>query len=204
MNLIFTWALSAIMSWAPLEYNTQESYDEGYDRYESIAEDLIDVVYDHSEEPVFDGEYGRAKTLMLMLSIANKESGFQKFVDYGIGARSHGPGGGQWCLMQINIGSGVTKEGWSGKDLIKDRKKCFTSALHILRSSFNSCKHLKEEDKLSGYAAGKCIPKLRESKARYVPAMEYIKKEPVPEKDEKAMKGYYKFKVKREIEAIAC
>ena len=59
--------------------------------------------------------------------------------------------------MQVRVGGGVTREGWTGHDLVTDRRLCFRAGLHILRSSFGVCHALPVDDRLSAYATGHCF-----------------------------------------------
>jgi hypothetical protein len=122
-------------------------------RYTEIASDLASVVYDPAEEPLYSGEGGRARTALLLASIAAHESTFRADVEDG---RARGDGGTSWCFMQLHIGSGKTVEGWTGQDVTADRKLCFRAGLHIARESFRMCKGLPANEMLSAYASGQC------------------------------------------------
>ena len=146
-------------------YSYQETVAETNTRYESIASDLVEVVFDKDEKPIYTGDDARVRTLSVMLAIDSFESGFHKDVDQGFGKFSKGDHGASWCLGQINLGGQRVhvKEdgtieygtGWSGQDLVQDRKKCFRVQLAILRSSF-ACPTSVEDGKLSLYASGDC------------------------------------------------
>lgn len=147
-------------------------------RYESIAKDLMEVVYDPNEKPLFSDAQGRAKTAQVMLAISTYESSFRKDVDFGLGKFGRGDGGRSWCMMQVMLGqpekSGKTRQriyvkpngwmdyttdptkGWGGEDLVRDRKNCYRAALALLRSSFQACGRQEMKDRLSLYASGKC------------------------------------------------
>jgi hypothetical protein len=128
-----------------------ETTAEAIARYESIASDAVEVVSDEHEQPIYsDDENGREKTLAVLLAIARYESGgFRKDVDNGT---TRGDGGHSYCIAQVNLRGGhiVVKDdgsfeyshnaGWTGDDLVKDRKKCFRAALAVLRASFR-CVH---------------------------------------------------------------
>jgi hypothetical protein len=164
MSSLVPYLVAAMTSWVPL-YNhaPTEQIDEARARYESIARDAATVAMDDDEAPLFDGPEGRAQTALLMLSIASYESGYRKRVDDG---RVLGDSGHSFCLMQIRVGRGVTREGWSGKDLVTDREHCFRAALHILRTSFGICHALPVEDRLSAYASGRCFADAAISRSR--------------------------------------
>jgi len=140
-------------------------------RYESIAQDLAEVVA--SEPSFFAGEQGLARTASVMLSAAFFESGFSAKVDKGL---LRGDSGRSVCLMQINVGSGrtqpwntVTKKwatpkddpkdvelGWTAAELIADRKKCFIAAHRLMRGSIGACSKYGALEGLRAYASGSC------------------------------------------------
>ena len=146
VELVATWLVGAMLSWVP------PAHDADRVRYEAIARDIVSVAYDEAEQPIFTGDGGRAKTALLMASIASFESGFRADVDDG---RTTGDHGRSYCLMQVQV-FGHTTEGWTGHDLVTDRKKCFRAALSRIRYSFEWCKSHALEDRLSGYTTGLC------------------------------------------------
>ena len=155
MESLVTYLVAAMVAWVPFYAHPRtESSEDVRARYESIAHDISSIALDESEAPLFDGPNARAETALLMLSVASFESSFRKTVDDGIG---RGDGGRSYCLMQIRVGHGVTREGWTGAQLIEDRKRCFRAALHMLRASFNMCHSYPVEDRLSVYATGHCM-----------------------------------------------
>ena len=126
MDSIVAYLVAAMIGWVPLHAHLpSESVDDARARYESIARDVVSVAFDESESPVFSGPEGRTQTALLMLSVASYESGYRKVVDDGrrLGDHSH-----SYCLMQVRVGTGVTREGWSGHDLVTDRRLCFRAA----------------------------------------------------------------------------
>ena len=138
MDSLVAYLVAAMIGWVPLHAHTpSESIDDARDRYESIARDVVSVAFDESESPVFSGPEGRTQTALLMLSVASYESGYRKKVDDG---RRLGDHWHSYCLMQVRVGTGVTREGWTGRDLVTDRRLCFRAGLHILRSSFGACR----------------------------------------------------------------
>ena len=154
--------VAAMMAWVPLHAHAGTA-DEAEARYRSIAEDVVSVAFDQNETPLVDEPGGRARTALLLLSVASYESGFREAVDNG---ERRGDHGASYCLMQIRVGDGTTSEGWSGADLIADRTRCFRSALHILRRSFNVCRYLPVDDRMSAYATGHCMRDSSVSRAR--------------------------------------
>jgi hypothetical protein len=169
--------VAAMVGWVPLYAQPNESHDEVMDRYESIARDAATVALDPDEAPLFDGPDGRTRTALLMLSVASFESGYRKRVDEG---RGRGDNGRSFCLMQIRVGTGATKEGWTGPDLVEDRTRCFRAALHILRKSFGICHSLPVEDRLSAYASGSCGLGTEASRRRVNRARDWIARHEPP------------------------
>jgi hypothetical protein len=143
---IITWLVAAMFAWTPAREADRA-------RYTEIASDLAAVVYDPAEQPLFPGSDGRARTALLLASIAAHESTFRVDVEDG---RARGDGGTSWCFMQLHIGSGKTVEGWTGQDVTQDRKLCFRAGLHIARESFRMCNGFPENEILSAYASGQC------------------------------------------------
>src|SRR5271170_6856954 len=141
---IITWLVAAMFAWTPAKEADRA-------RYTEIASDLAAVVYDPEEKPLYPGEDGRAKTALLLASIAAHESTFRPDVEDG---RARGDGGSSWCFMQVHIGAGKTLEGWSGADVTADRKLCFRAGLHIARESFRMCAGTPPNEKLGAYASG--------------------------------------------------
>lgn len=155
MESLVSYLVAAMVAWVPLyAHRPAEVLDETAARYESIARDAAAVALDDNEAPLFDGPDGRAQTALLMLSVASFESSFTKTVDDG-GRR--GDNGHSFCLMQIKVGRGITREGWTGRQLVNDRRLCFRAALHILHASFNACRAFPLDDRLGAYATGHCF-----------------------------------------------
>jgi hypothetical protein len=141
------WIFAIMASLAPLSGGGGEDVYEQLERYESIALDLDHVV---SAGPwLFSGPDADRKTALIMLSIAFMESGFRYGVDTG---RITGDGGRSVCLIQRNVGNGETPEGWDRVDLIKDRKKCFRSALNLAGKCHGMCRG----NWIKAYGSGTC------------------------------------------------
>lgn len=172
MSTLTTWILTVLLSIVPpqkISPHTKESVEDMTARYESIAKDMSKAI--EQSKPLFKGEDVELRTAALLLSIAYYESGFNKNVDEG---HIRGDKGRSWCLMQINIGNGHVIVGdsemksWTGKDLIKDRKKCFAVGLETIRASLNQCHFLDGAGALSGYTTGKCISHERSATTRWL------------------------------------
>jgi hypothetical protein len=171
MDSLVAYLVAAMVGWVPLHSQAQwESADDAQARYESIARDAASVAFDDAETPLFSGPEGRMQTALLMLSVASYESYYMKKVDDG---RGRGDGGGSYCLMQLHIGNGATREGWKGADLTSDRKLCFRAGLHVLHASFDACRALPVDDRLSAYASGHCFTDAAISRSRVARARKW-------------------------------
>jgi len=173
MHALIAYLLSAMMSWAPpASHDYYAPREETTERYESIARDVAEVALDPNEAPLFGGPQGRAQTALVLMSIANFESGgFRRDVDLGMGPRGRGDSGRSWCLMQINVGEGKTTERWTGRELVEDRRRCFRAGLERIRQSFALCEGMPLLDRLSGYTRGRCEANDETSRHRLQPAM---------------------------------
>ncbi len=179
MSKFIIWVMLFITSHAPPgrpNYipENQETKEEAVARYESIARDLEEVLL--TEPPLFRGPHGKARTATVLLSVMLFESGFHRNVDFGLGKYARGDNGRSWCLTQQHIGTGRTiswnkvhnrwarasdppeqvELGWTGEELIADRKKCIRVALRGIRSSFNSCRTYPVNEWLRSYGSGTC------------------------------------------------
>lgn len=202
MNLIIAWILAFIVAQAPPNRpqflpDAKETVPEATARYESIAKDIAEVVFDASETPLFKGQNGRIKTAAVIQSIMLHESGFRKDVDLGRGKQAVGDGGKSWCMMQVQLGvvkaNGKTQQrivlesegtfhfvfdgvsGLGGEDLVKDRKNCIRAGLHIMRRSFAACSRLPAIQLLNAYASGSCDKGQESSERRMGLALRWFK-----------------------------
>jgi hypothetical protein len=185
MNALVAWVLSALIALSPyrvgdkrpvsmFRYGADATADDYNARMTSIAEDAVAVVRDAAPLPGLS----KAASLRLMLSVAFFESGFARDVDFGTGKFGRGDFGRSWCLMQIQVGKGTVGDlvrtmpddmkGWTGDDLVKDRRKCFRAGFEMLRRSIASCSTLKPSSRLSAYATGKCDEEDAKGRARWV------------------------------------
>lgn len=166
----------------------RETTEEGRARYEAIARDLTAVVFEEETKPLFPGKRGRERTVAVVLAVAQLESGFRKDVDLGAGRLGRGDHGRSWCLMQVQAGttgtvpsgSAITR-GYTGADLVADRKKCFRAGIEMLRQSLSACKDQPLKDRLAVYASGSCDKGLAESRVRMALAGRITKLLPFPE-----------------------
>lgn len=154
--------------------HAQETREEALVRYGEIANDLLAAVYDPDVKPLFSGPLGRARTISLMLGVMFWETGFRRDVDFGLGKHARGDNGRSWCLMQINIGSGKTASGFTGEDLVKNRRACFQEGLRVIRGSFSACRRLPLEHRLSAYASGSCDKGRDKSRQRVHTGMQWF------------------------------
>ncbi len=175
LELVTTWLVGAMIAWVPLQRDADRA------RYESIARDFAAVAFDEKEQPVFTGDMGRAKTALLMASIASFESSYRADVDDG---RTTGDHGQSFCLMQVRVANGKTAEGWTGQDLVQDRKKCLRAALKRIRISFEWCHDRVLEDRLAGYTSGSCRDNEPLSRNRILRAKSYWARTPFSPPDD--------------------
>jgi len=176
----------------------QETKEDAEKRYRSIAEDLVEVVYNPKTKPLFGGSKGRSRTISVMLGIMLYESGFGRNVDYGVGKFARGDNGRSWCLMQMNVGKGRAwkdaggwnvkherpwrygdkaediVEGASGPEMVEDRRKCFTEGLRLIRISFRSCRSYPLKERLRVYASGSCKYGAKGSRIRMGAAIKFF------------------------------
>jgi hypothetical protein len=201
MSTVIIWILAFITAVAPpgrkLYYpHAQETREEAMVRYNDIAQDVVEVVYDSNTKPLFRGKTGRARTVSVILSIMFHESGFRKDVDLNLGKYARGDKGNSWCLMQLNIGTGRTLKwnkkhnrrvrwddppeeihhGYTGPELIADRKLCIREGLRVLRLSMGGCRKLPLNQRLRAYASGNCKNGAKQSEVRMGTAMRWYAK----------------------------
>lgn len=180
--IVVAWLVHLMMLWAPPEHRSKtyipeakETTEQATKRYIEIAQAVVDVAYNPEEAPIVtmkDESKARAHSALLMLSIALMESGLRRDVDFGIGKQGRGDGGRSWCLMQIQLGPGKVPDsdpevgGWTGKDLVADRRKCFRTAMRMIRRSFTACQANPFPHRLAAYASGSCDKGHAESASR--------------------------------------
>jgi hypothetical protein len=164
---IAAWALAALIARAPPDrlataqaaFGAGETAEERADRYRSYAEDLAAAV--RAGAPLFKGSRARALTAGVLLGVAFHETGLARDADVGP-CRSDGAhrgrcdGGRAACSLQVLVGAGVTAEGWSREDLFADRRKCFASALAVIRRSWRACASSPPALRFAAWNAGSC------------------------------------------------
>lgn len=156
-------------------------------RYEDFAASVAQVAYDPTVTPLYSGPQGRAKTAVVLLTLAWYESGFRKDVDTGVGPRSRGDGGRSCTAWQFNIGNGRTREGHTCQEMYADRTLAVRSALATIRTSMSMCRSLAPEYRWSAYTAGHCEDGQEQSKSRVNTARRWLEKYAPPMNDAKAM-----------------
>lgn len=192
------WIVDFMVRQVPLDQRTfyrdaQETPEDRLGRYRSIARDVIDVVYDPSTRPLFRGPDGRKRTVSVIMAVMRHESGFLRHVDYGIGKYARGDAGQSWCLMQtMTYNQGRTMAwnlthdrppqwgddpedevfpGYTGEELVADRKACVIAGLRVLRMSFGACSDRPMLERLASYASGSCDKGLEASRSRMATAV---------------------------------
>lgn len=144
----------------------EETLEQRTERYESIAKDIYEVVYDPAAKLPYRGKRGRAQTAALLVAIAFMESGFMPDVDKGPcyrkgNFRSRCDGGLSAGMWQARLGEGETLlsihgiDGLKQADLFRDRKVQVRIALHMVNKSFRAARLLGPEDVLNVYASGR-------------------------------------------------
>jgi hypothetical protein len=191
VNAVIAWLLTFMVAVAPVDRkqyypDAMETKEDAEARYNSIASDITAVVWSTENPPLFAGDDGRAKTAAVVMSIMTHESGFRRDVDYGLGRAGRGDSGNSWCLMQVKTGNGRTAtwnrvkhrfamwndppdelvQGWTGPELVADRKKCITAGYRIMSASFSACRGLPVSGWLRVYASGSCEAGAPESEHR--------------------------------------
>jgi hypothetical protein len=192
MTTAAAWILSLMLSVAPPRdssnakwsyIDARETKEDAVARYEEIAQAAADVAFDENEPALFGGSHGRARTAALLISVAFNESGFRRDVDLGIGPKARGSGIDS-CLMQVRgLHSSLTAEGWTWRELVSDRQKCFRAGLHVIRKSITACSKYPQLDQLAVYTSGKCGSGLLGSRMRVGLALRMYAARPAPEKD---------------------
>jgi hypothetical protein len=181
MNLLSAWVFGVIVTLAPsTKYRkTIEPEADMNVRYHQIADDMVEAI--QTSKPLFTGDKADLQEAALLTSIAWFESGFRKDVGDG---RVRGDAGSSWCYMQHNIGGGHIAVGdedmqkWTGKDLVKDNKKCFKAGIEVLRHSMKECASYKGSDVISMYTSGKCSVGEKHAKNRWLFAGQIVTDHP--------------------------
>jgi hypothetical protein len=170
MDLLATYILSLLLVLAPVRGpqvfgGYTESAGDRLARYTEIAVDMSEVIQTTPRLP-YQSPISMAQTAAQMVAIDWHESNFKYAVDRGLGKRGLGDHGHSFCLGQILIGKRKTREGWTGPELVADRKKCFRVQLRVMAGSIGSCRSMGPYAALSQYAVGHCEPDNVKSRIR--------------------------------------
>lgn len=150
---LMMYVLGAMMTWVPLAEHAPEDVEVTGARYYAVAKSISEVALDENEAPLFPGEDGRARTALLLASIASLESTYTRLIVEGSALGDHGAA---WCMMQVHPSGGIVLIGdsydyvkhrdqaWllehkedvvTGWDLARDKNTCVRTALHMARDS---------------------------------------------------------------------
>jgi len=159
LETLSAWLLSVMLTTVPPGHSkhppeARETAQQGKLRYRGISRTIARVALDPKEKPIFSGPDARARTAAFLLVVSHHESHWRRHIDLGINHR-----GRYWCMMQIAVDHGKTPEGWTGRDLVNSREKCFRRALHIMQMGRRVCARKKAKDPFAFfnlYASGHC------------------------------------------------
>jgi hypothetical protein len=157
-GVLSAWLLSIMLAAVPpgraqRTPDAKETAEQGKARYAAIANAMARVALDPKEKPLFLGPDARAKTALLMLAISLHESHWRRDVDLGLGRQAKRR---YHCMMQIAVAKTKTPEGWTARDLVRSRKRCFRRGLHILQRGQKHCREHGPRAFLNHYASGYC------------------------------------------------
>lgn len=143
---VVAWLMGALYTWAP---NAQD------DTRARAAEEIVDVAYDESEPPLFDGDYARARTALLIGITASQESGLRDDVQAGHCRPRECDHGNSFCWMQVRARPAILLDGiywryvstrFDGAILpsdLTDESTCLRVGLHMMRYSLHVVHSLK-------------------------------------------------------------
>jgi hypothetical protein len=171
MLRLLQYVLAAMLAWVPpSQQGPAEAGPVAQARYERIAQDIASVALDPNVDPLFDGDDGRARTAILLASIASHESMFSRAVDEGVVRGDHGVA---WGLWQVHC-----YRGEACRELIRDRLRGAREALRIARLSMHACRGMSLSDRLSVYTTGRCVHGQHESRVRVQRALDWMTRHP--------------------------
>ena len=145
MSPLASYLLAFILAFAPPPKPSEEAVE--LERLSEIAADVDAVVSDPNEPPLFDGANGRARTGLLLLSMAKSESDFAEHIDHGRCLPHECDHGHAATMWQLHTDGGIALDGvryrywWAGgdgpffrgPDLVADRRLAVRVVLHVLR-----------------------------------------------------------------------
>lgn len=163
LTTLTAYLYAAMLSWVPLSAHTfRETEPVTTARYLDFAEHLANVALDPNEVPLYDSPSGRAKTALLLASIASFETG--QFDPDVIWCLHSGDGGRAWGPWQTHA---------SKERACLSIESAAHQALEQIRESRRMCASLPVEWRLSGFTAGNCRDGHAESARRVNRAMRY-------------------------------
>jgi hypothetical protein len=192
LKALTSYLLAAMTAWMPMKNHARSEAPEVTEgRYQQIAEDIATIALDPDEAPLFQGEDGRVKTALLLLSVALHESAFRGDVDAGKCKPYECDHGKAFSMWQLHPEDGLVfdsdlftfarnrptswreehaSEIFDGPALVRDRKLAARMALHMLRYS------MKNAHSLAIYTGeGHNGPK---AKLRMETALSYVRQHP--------------------------
>ena len=187
VTTLSAWLLSMMLATVPpgtsRGEHARETAKQGKARYALIANAMAKVALDPKEQPLFKGKDARAMTALLMLTISLHESHWRRDVDLGLGKQARRK---YSCMMQILVPKKKTPEGWTRRDLVTSREKCFRRGLHILQRAKRFCKDAGPRAFLNHYASGYCDRGRKPVAKRWRSFDKLRKKYPLPPKKKKS------------------
>lgn len=217
--------LAAMISWIPFSsqllrdeqghwirdaqgYYVKENEEHARARYETMANNIVDVAFDYTLPSVFSGSDGDIRTALLLASIGSLEGGFHEWVWNGACNRKDWVGGGcdgghAFSIFQIHVYDYMIKDDMltqaryvdkeyrdehmdeiiKGKSLIEDPRLAVLVAYHIIRNS------MVTHRSLCAYSGESCLGRHPKADARLERAKTYLRDHPfvIPSADEREL-----------------
>lgn len=164
VDYLFAFFLAAV---PPQQHAYKEPLETTFARYNAIAEDIARVASDPDEEPLFEGDDARARTAVLLGSIAASESFLRADVDT---CRTRGDGGRSVTVFQLQR---------APRSVCTDREEAVRLALARVRESLSACRALPVAERLALYTSGRCDRGQRASRMRWARAERWLSTHPV-------------------------
>lgn len=136
-------------------------------RYEAIASDIAEVASAPDVEPLFRGSDARARTAILLASVAVSESQLRADVD---ACTRKGDGGKSATIFQLQR---------APREACTDRQLATRIAIERVRASMTQCRTMPESERLAAYISGSCRKGVGESKRRFERAFRWMRQHPV-------------------------
>jgi hypothetical protein len=142
---VLAWVLLAVNSWGASPAPAGERTEEVRQR---AAESIFGVAYDADEPPLFQGNLGRARTALLLVSLGGEESRFQEHILSGRCKPSECDHGLATGMLQVHLGphglrflgdkasqcNAKAIDCWTKDDLVNDWSLQPRTALHVYRT----------------------------------------------------------------------